>query len=210
MSLNVGFSATGEVRLLGAKLGGSLDCVGAKFQAETDAKGDPGGAFLADGLEAGLGVIMKGVTASGVVRLPGANIGAGGLNCSGATFKAERNAKGELGVALFADGLVSRAGVFLRRGFNATGVVRLLGAKIGTGGLDCSGATFRAEKDAEGNPGIALSADGLETTGSVLLRRATVVGQLMIPGAKIEYPSCAREFFDPKTVSFDERVGGFE
>ena len=30
------------------------------------------------------------------------------------------------------------------------------------GTLDCTGATFRAEKDAEGNPGHALSADGLE------------------------------------------------
>ena len=45
-------------------------------------------------------------------------------------------------------------------GVDATGEVRLLGARLG-GDLDCTGATFRAEKDAEGRPGDALAADGL-------------------------------------------------
>jgi sRNA-binding regulator protein Hfq len=53
-------------------------------------------------------------------------------------------------------------GLYLRNGFKATGVVRLLGAQIG-GDLACSGGQF------EVNGGNALSADGSVVKGTVFL-----------------------------------------
>ena len=88
MFLRGGFTATGSgglgaVRLLGAHIGGSLDCDGAEL------RNDSGPALAADGLQVGQDVNLRGgftATGSGglgAVRLLGAHIG-GSLDCDGA------------------------------------------------------------------------------------------------------------------------------
>jgi len=165
--LRNGFRATGEVRLLGAEIGGDLDCSGGTF----DHAG--GNALSCDGAKVtGDLSLRNGFRATGEVRLLSAEIG-GALDCSGGTFD---HAGGN---ALACDGAKVTGNVFLSTGFRATGAVRLHGAEIGSD-LSCSGGTF---DHAGGN---ALSCDRAKVTGGVLLNdgfRAT--GAVRLPGAEI-------------------------
>jgi hypothetical protein len=177
--------ARGEVRLLGAKLGGNLDCDGAKFFAEKDAEGTPGNAFSADGLDAAGGVFLRGLEARGEVRLLEAKLG-GNLDCDGAKFFAEKDAEGTPGAAFSADRLDAAGGVVLL-GVEARGVVRLLGAKLG-GDLVCIGAKF--EEPEGGSPRGAkrrvLNLSGARIGGALFLRSgARVVGTLDMTAAEI-------------------------
>ncbi len=162
-----GFTVEGEVRLLGAQIGGDLDCGGGTFK-------NPGSnALFADCARVTGSVFLnKGFTTEGEVRLLGAEIG-GDLACRGGTIK------NPAGRALSADRARVTGDVFLDEGFSAEGEVRLLGAEIG-GGLDCSGGTFK-------NPGgDALSADRARVTGSVFLDEGfTAEGEVRLPGAQI-------------------------
>ena len=78
--LRGGFTAEGEVRLLGARIGDTLDCNGGTFKnpgqnaLHADRVRVTGGVFLSDGF-----------TAEGEVRLLGAEIGRD-LTCTGGTF----------------------------------------------------------------------------------------------------------------------------
>ena len=167
--LRDGFHARGEVRLLGAKIGGNLECNGGAF--ENDGKN----ALSADGVEVRGGVFLReGFHAKGEVRLLGAKIG-GNLDCTGGKF--ENAGK----YALSADGVDVRGEVFLSDGFHAKGEVGLLGAKIG-GNLDCHGGTFEnAGKD-------ALSADGASVHGTLFLKdgfRAQGVVRLVMARAGV-------------------------
>ncbi|HRW60471.1 MAG TPA: hypothetical protein P5340_07440 [Defluviicoccus sp.] len=162
-----GTRASGEVRLLGAKIGNDLDCSDASFD------NPEGKALSADGLTTGGNVFLRnGFRAVGEVRLLGAKIG-GDLECDRASFE---NPEGR---TLNADGLTSGGCVFLRDRFRAVGEVRLLGARIG-GSLTCTGGSFE-------NPrGQALSADGLTTGGGVFLRDGfRAVGEVRLIGAKV-------------------------
>lgn len=64
------------VRLLGAKLGGPLDCIGAKFNAAKDESGElVGYAFSADGLESKGGFFLRaGAVINGEIRLEGIKV----------------------------------------------------------------------------------------------------------------------------------------
>ena len=134
MYLSGGFTATGSggdgaVRLLGAHIGGQLNCAGAEL------RNDSGPALAADRLQVGQAMFLRGgftATGSGglgAVRLLGAHIG-GSLDCDGAELR------NDSGPALAADGLQVGQDMYLRGGFTATGsggvgAVRLLGAHIG-------------------------------------------------------------------------------
>ena len=167
VNLHKGFSAEGEVRLLGANIGGGLDCAGGKFN-NSDGK-----ALSADGLTTKRNVNFRnGFSAEGEVRLLGANVG-GSLDCTGGKFS---NPDGD---ALFADRLTTKGNVNFRDGFSAEGGVRLLGANIG-GDLICVGAKFH---NPEGN---ALFADKITTKGSVYLREDfSAEGEVRLLGANI-------------------------
>ena len=167
VNLRGGFSADGEVRLLGASIGGDLTCVGGEF------RNPKGGALVADGLTAKGSVhLCDGFSADGEVRLLGASIG-GNLTCVGGEF---RNPKGG---ALVADGLTAKGNVHLRDGFSADGEVRLLDANIG-GNLECGGGEFHNPK------GRALTADRMMAKGSVHLRDGfSADGGVRLPGADI-------------------------
>ncbi|MDA8520886.1 hypothetical protein [Acidovorax sp. NCPPB 4044] len=145
------FSAKGEVRLMGAQIGGDLNFTGAKLD------GQEGNALSADRAVIQGGVFLSGGFQSiGDVRLLGAQIG-GNLQCTDARFL------GKNGNAFLGDGAVIQGDVFFSDGFNSTGDVRLLGAQI-SGDLNCAGAKF------EGSGGDALSADGIFVRGTFFFR----------------------------------------
>lgn len=144
--------ASGEVRLLGAKIGGDLDCSGGSFENPR------GKALSADRLTTGGDVFLSnGFRAMGEVCLLGAKIG-GTLDCGRGRLETPE------GVALTADRLTTGGGVFLRDGFRAAGEVRLLGARIG-GDLACTGGSF------ENPEGVALNADRADVQGVLFWRQ---------------------------------------
>ncbi len=167
VSLSDGFNAEGEVRLLDAQIGGTLDCRMGIFK-------NPGGNALgADRADVKGSVFLSGdFSAEGEVRLLGAQIGSN-LDCSGGTFKNP----GEK--ALSADRAHVEGGIFLCDGFSTEGEVRLLGAQVG-GDLICSGGAFK-------NPGKdALGADGTDVKGSVFLNEGfNAEGEVRLLGAQI-------------------------
>jgi hypothetical protein len=167
VELSDGFTATGEVNLLGAHIGGQLDCTEGTFR-------NPGGtAINADTLTIVSGMFCRGgFTADGEVNLLGAHIG-GQLVCSEGTF---RNPSGR---SISAARLTIDQDVFCDDGFTADGEVNLLGAHIG-GQLVCSEGTFR-------NPsGRAISADGLTVDGGMFCRGGfTADGDVRLLGAHI-------------------------
>ncbi len=150
-----GVEVEGAIRLLGAKLGGGLDCDGARLRA-----GGQGDALSADRLEAKGSVFLRGVEAEGEIRLLGANLG-GDLDCDGARLSA-----GEQGDALSADRLEARGNVFLR-GVEAEGAIRLHGANLG-GDLSCTGARLET-----------LHLQGAKVDGAFYLRKKARVSGLL-------------------------------
>lgn len=147
LHLRDGFKATAEVRLLGARIGGNLDCTDGSFEVEE------GDALSVDGAVVKGGVVLSGsFKAVGEVRLLGVQIH-GDLQCGGGVFNVER------GDALSVDGAVVKGSVFLNSGFRSTGEVRLLAAQIGCN-LDCRGAKFQIEE------GFALSTENAIVEGA--------------------------------------------
>ncbi|MEH0824361.1 MULTISPECIES: hypothetical protein [unclassified Micromonospora] len=162
--LQDGFTATsaserGTVRLLGAHIGGQLNCGGAKLENAT------GPALNADNLQVDRNVFLHdGFTATsaseqGTIRLIDAHIGS--LSCGGAGLT------NTVGPVLDADGFQVDRDVFLDDGFTATsaselGTIRLPGARIG-GLLVCGGARL------ENTAGPALDANGLQVDQDVIL-----------------------------------------
>ncbi|MFI6235327.1 hypothetical protein ACIBD9_17360 [Micromonospora sp. NPDC050784] len=162
--LNDGFTATsasarGTVRLLGAHIGGQLNCGGARLENTV------GPALNADNLRAAQDVLLRnGFSASsaseqGTIRLIGAHIGS--LSARGARLT---NAAGPV---LDADGVTIDRDLALDRDFTARsasewGGVCLAGAHIG-GLLACGGAQL------ENTVGPALDLNGLRVDQDVLL-----------------------------------------
>jgi len=175
--LRNGFTANGQVRLLGAQIGSDLSCLDGTFTN----KG--GYALSADGINVKGGVLLRnGFSANGEVRLLGAQIG-GYLTCTGGTFTNEG------GYALNADRINVKGAVLLRNGFSANGEVRLVGAQIGSN-LECDAGTFTNEG------GNALNADNINVKGSVFLRQGmnaegekaafSAKGEVNLVGAEID------------------------
>ena len=162
--LRDGFIATstserGTIRLLGAQIGGQLNCGGARLENTI------GPALNADNLQVDQDMLLhRGFVATsageqGTIRLLGAR--AGVLNCSGARLE---NATGP---ALEADHLQVDRDVALDGGFAATsagelGTIQLPGAHIG-GVLYCGGGRL------ENTTGPALNAAGLRVVQDVFL-----------------------------------------
>ncbi len=84
-----------------------------------------------------------------------------------------------LAAGFFADRLKCAAGLFMRNGFRAAGVIRLSGAKIG-GDLDCCRGEFEVSE------GVALYADGAEIRGGVYFQNGfKTSGTVNLIGANI-------------------------
>ncbi|MCG5440737.1 hypothetical protein [Micromonospora foliorum] len=162
--LNDGFTATsasarGTIRLLGAHIGGQLNCGGARLENTV------GPALNADNLRADQDVLLwNGFSASsaseqGTIRLIGAHLGS--LSARGARLS------NTAGPVLDADGLTVDRDLALDGGFTARsasgwGGVSLAGARIG-GLLACGGAHM------ENTLGPALDLNGLRVDQDVLL-----------------------------------------
>ena len=176
LHLRNGFESDGAVRLLGARIGGNLDCFGAKLRNEG------GFALVADGLTTIGGVFLRdGFESDGAIRLHGAQIGAD-LDCGGAKLL---NSGGK---TLHADRLTTTGGVFLTNGLESDGEIRLPGARI-SGNLDCNGAKM---SNARTN---ALTAAGARIAGTLFLRGGpSVIGAIDLANAEIgdfnDDPAC--------------------
>ena len=134
------FQSFAAVRLLGAQIGGQLNCSGGQFEPkEGDAlSADEGAAIFADGVVVKGNVVLSNqFKAKGTVRLLGAQID-GQLNCSGGQFEPKE------GYALVANQAIVKGDVALNKSFKATNTVLFLGIQIGSS-LDCSGGQFSAE-----------------------------------------------------------------
>ena len=188
-----GLICAGEVRLLGARIGGNLECTGARLENPN------GNALSADGMTVEGGVFLdEGFHATGEVRLPRTRI-LGELRCRGARLENPNEN------ALSAAGMTVEGNVFLDEGFHAIGAVRLRGARI-QGQLSCRGARLE-------NPnGDALVANrmtvggsvfldrGFHATGAVRLPGARIQGQLSCRGARLENPNGDALVADRMTV----------
>jgi len=167
------FIAAGGIWLLGADIGGNLECSGAQLNRENTG----GNALVADDINIGADAHLdQQFTAAGALSLIGADI-TGNLDCSGAKL----NRANTDGNALIADGLKVGHNVFLRQEFTAGGAIRLISADI-SGDLDCDGAKLnRANTD-----GNALIADGLKVGHNVFLRQEfTAVGAISVKSADL-------------------------
>lgn len=183
------FEAVGLARLRGIKVNGQISCVGARFQAKDDGLAiDLESANVAGGLfmEAEHGASGRRFEAIGQVAMAGIRVGSS-VSCIGAKFDAAPT-------ALSLDGAEVAGDVFLQtqdadngHRFEATGTVRILGAKI-AGQLACDGAKFDGQRS-----GIALFADGADVRGDVFLRkeekadghRCETIGSVRLLGVKI-------------------------
>ena len=146
-----GFHASGEVRLLDATIGGTLDCSNSHFSNQQQV------ALHADRIDVKGSVFLDNkFKAHGEVRLLGATIG-DDLVCENGRFS---NPNGK---ALTADRIDVKGHILLQGEFKAEGTVRLLNATIG-GNLYCESSHFS-------NPdGHTLYADTIVVKGSVFLR----------------------------------------
>ena len=175
------FSATGEVRLLGVRIDGQLNCSGGRFK-------NPGGIalFASSAQIAGNVFLSDGFKATGQVRLLSTRIG-GQLNCSGSRFKNPGK------TALKASSARVSGSVLLRDGFRATGQVRLLSARIG-GQLNCSGGRFKNPRKVALNASSSdisrsvFLSDGFRATGEVRLLSARIGGQLICSDGRFKNP----------------------
>ena len=162
-----GFAAEGQVRFLGADVGGQWNCNGGSFKS-------PGGnALNAEGIRVKGGLFMgKGFAAEGEVRFLGADIGLQ-WDCSAGRFE---NPGGK---ALSADGATVKGDVLMGKRFAAEGAVRFPGTDIG-GEWDCTGGKFQ-------NPnGDALNADRATVKDSVFMGEGFAAeGEVRFLGAEI-------------------------
>ena len=167
--LSNGFKAEGSVCLLGATIGGHLECENGQLM-------NPGGdALSADRLKVESCVhLCNGFKAQGQVCLLGARIG-GSLNCGKGQFINPE------GYAFNGDGLRVEGFVFLGNGFKAEGEVRLYSATIGEY-INCDAGQF-INKNKEAS---ALFADGVKVEGGVFLRKGfRAEGEVRLLGATI-------------------------
>ena len=171
MLLRNGFESDGEVRLLGAKIGGQLLCFGGTFR-------NPGGCALdAENIETRTNMFLDGgFEADGAVNLQGAKIGG--------QFRSDGIFHNPGGHVLNAENIKTGTNMLLNGEFEGT--VDLRGAKIG--------GQFRSDGIFHNPGGSALNAenskigtdisfrDGFRAAGMVVLDSAHIGRQLDLRG----------------------------
>jgi len=181
-----GFKAEGEVRLLGAEIGGNLDCDRSTFVNLE------GIALEADNIKVKGYVFLRSCFAEGEICLLGAEVGKN-LECDNGGFINPRRR------AINADRLKVKGNVFLREDFKSEGEINLLGAEIG-GNLNCrKGEFINLEHD-------ALNANRLNVKGSIFLKNGfKAEGEVNLVGAEIGGTlDCIKgEFINPKGTALN-------
>ena len=162
------FKSRGEVNLVCAKIGGTLECRGGLFS-------NPGKHALQGGrLEVGRNIYLRnGFRAYGEIGLVDATIN-GNLECNNAKFINNKKVKDKESIALNGERLKVKGDVFLCKGhwgnelpaeierFRAEGEIRLVSAQI-NGTLQCTGGEFLNPNE------CSLQGRGLKVEGDVLL-----------------------------------------
>lgn len=164
VTLRGGFTSDSTVSLVEAKIGGGLDVAGALLAAADQTALDASGAVIGGHVNLG-----NGFRADGTVRIVGARIG-GDLIGSHGRFD------GQASVAIGADA-VRVEGNALFEGAMMTGAVRLAGADIG-GHLSLDRVCI------SGDP-LALQAEHLVVGHALMLREASIAGQVMMTDAQV-------------------------
>jgi hypothetical protein len=177
--LRYGFATAGAISLIGASIGGNLECDGGALNGANTR----GYALVADNLTIGRDALFRdGFTAAGAIWLLGADI-TGNLEFDGATLKGVSTE----GLALVAGRVKVGGDAFLRNGFTAAGAISLIGANV-AGNLDIDGAGLGGA-NAAGNALIgdnlevghdALFAAGFTAAGAVSLGSACIGGSLAL------------------------------
>lgn len=167
LCLQDSFCFKGEVRFLGAQVGGDFACSSGRFN------GQGGDALNCDGINvAGAIFLDEGFSAKGAVRFLGAQVG-GNFDCVNGRFD------GKGGYALSCDRINVIGDVFLEAGFSATGGVRFLGAQVG-GDFYCANGWF------EGREGDALNLQKASIDGGLLLdAKCKINGVLNLVSARV-------------------------
>jgi len=207
-----GFTAQGEVRLPGARIGGRLYLDGAKLS-------NPGGqALVASRLTVGQDMYARKrqvagheepFVGEGQVILTGGHVG-GNLEFTGAQLTYGS------GAALYADSLQVDQAMLLNGGFTATGAgedgaVRMPGVHIG-GSFQCDGAVlrndsgpglraFRLQVDGDMYLTGGFTATGSKDRGAVRLTNARIGGNLDCSGADLRNDS------GPAMLAYGIQVG---
>lgn len=179
------FKSRGEVNLVCAKIGGTLECRGGLFS-------NPGKHALHGGrLEVGRNVYLRnGFRAYGEIGLVDATI-KGNLECNNATFINNKKVKDTESIALNGERLTVKGDVFLCKGhwgnepaaeierFRAEGEIRLVSAQI-SGTLQCKGGELL-------NPNKrSLQGRGLKVEGDVFLNKGfRAEGEVCLVSAEI-------------------------
>lgn len=198
------FVARGQVRLLGATIGGSLDCDGGSFAHAGEPAIEASSAHIRGDV---LFRIRAGqpCRVEGMVGLTGCRIG-GGLNFDGAALSSPG------GVALGAENARVDGSVNLCDGFSAAGRVTLIGTTIAVD-LNCDAGTF-ANQDA-----IAIAADrtsiggfaffgrGIRVTGALRLSGARIGGSVLFLGGTFAHPGRHAVLADNVVVDGDALCG---
>lgn len=161
-------SATGQISISGAKIGGNLDCHNSIFKNPRKHTLTAESAMVQGSI-----LLNDGFKNTGKISLLGITIGRY-LDCSAGTFN---NPGGD---ALNAQGADIKGSVLLRNGFSSFGQVSLPRATIG-GDLECRSSQFF-------NPdSYAILAQGVVVKGCVFLCEKLIIdGTLMFVGATIE------------------------
>jgi hypothetical protein len=160
--LHHGFKAEGIVSLLGATIGGNLECNQGEFvnkggiALDAERSNIGGDVFLCTGFwGGGKKVVAEGFKAEGETKLVRAVI-AGTLDCTSGMFVNPGS------WALRASGLRVKGNILLSEGFRADGEVSLLGVTV-VGNLECNNGEFM-------NSGkVALNGEQLKVGGDVFL-----------------------------------------
>lgn len=147
--LRYGFTSIGELRLLGTRIDGDLDCTEANLR-------NPGAmAMVANNAQiAGNALLSGSFSSQGIVQFPDCQIG-GDLNCAGAFDN-------QGGTALSCSGASVKESVVFENGFSARGLVSLVGADI-QGGMACNGSFANPASPQN----IALDADSAVVHGNL-------------------------------------------
>ncbi len=155
----------GEIRLPGARIGGSIEADGVRISSPE------GIALDADGSETRGGILLRGANVRGGINLSAVRLG-GDVNAVGAQLERP----GE--VVLNGDGIVA-AGDFALRGATIVGETRLFGARFG-GDVDCTSASLSQPG------GYALRLNRTTIEGAFFLRQnASVEGTLDLTATTI-------------------------
>jgi len=169
------FQAQGAVSLIGAKLGGNLEC-----DSATLTNGTPDGtgvSLAAENASIGGAVLLRhGFIARGSVSLLGATIGSN-VECCGAVLENWPDTGSRETLRLTNAEIAGD--VLLNQGFVSLGYVSLWGTNIGRD-FDCSAATFIGPSPVEASRSMAgaMVATNLSVAGDMKLIGTTVLGRL--------------------------------